>query len=114
MNVHRRKPDLRRTAVAGMLMLVCASGCFSPMHTRLPTLWPSHPQTEAQAFQLQDPFPDNDIGPDVQARPRGFDRPRTEARRGAELRLLHGLSSGPEGSRPGVPQGGLRRPSAAY
>ncbi len=98
--------------LAASLMLF--AGCISPMHTRLPVPWASHPQLESRAFQEQDPFPDPDIGPDMSARPREYSRPRTESRRAAELRLLRGIQSGPEHVRPGDPRGGLHRPNAAY
>jgi hypothetical protein len=91
---------------------VGAAGCFSPNHARFPIAQPSHPQSEAQAFQLQDPFPDPDIGPDIMSRPPDYLRPRTESRKAAEQRLFQGTPSGPEYMPPGYPRGGLSRPGA--
>ncbi len=96
------------------ILLISHVGCFSPRHSRLPTGRINDPRAESRAYQEQDPFPDPDIGPDTMARPRDFARPRTAPRRAAELRLLHGIPSGPEHVRPGDPRGGLHRPNAAY
>ncbi|MCA9201848.1 MAG: hypothetical protein KDA59_02315 [Planctomycetales bacterium] len=75
---------------------------------------PSFPLAENMAYQRQDPFPDPDIGPSLHSSPRGYDRPRSEARRAAEQRLFQGIPVGPESVPPGPPQGGLRRPQAVY
>lgn len=104
-----RDISLRLAAVLGATIF---AGCFSPNHARLPIMQPAHPQSEAQAFQQQDPFPDPDIGPDIMSRPLDYIRPRTESRRAAEQRLFQGTPSGPEYSPPGYPRGGLNRPNA--
>lgn len=83
-------------------------------NTRFPVAWVGHPQSERQAFQQQDPFPDPDLGPDIGGRPPDFVRPRAAPRKAAEQRLLQGIPSGPEAIPPGYPQGGLNRPNAAY
>lgn len=72
------------------------------------------PQAENTAYQRQDPFPDPQIGPSTESTPRGYDRPRSEARQAAEQRLLQGLPVGPEMVPPGPPRSGLRRPAAVY
>ena len=113
------------TAVASLLKRVrmhfaiaaiafATSGCINPMLTRLPTWWVNHPTAESRAYQQQDPFPDPDIGPDVLSRPRGYERPRTESRKAAELRLLYGSPNTPENVPGGYPRGGLKRPAAVY
>lgn len=104
-----RDLSVRVAAVVGVTFF---AGCFSPNHARLPMMQPAHPQSEAQAFQQQDPFPDPDIGPDIMSRPPDYIRPRTESRRAAEQRLFQGTPSGPEFSPPGYPRGGLNRPNA--
>ena len=96
------------------LTVTVVSGCVSSMYARYPVPWVNHPGSEAQAYQQQDPFPDPDIGPDAQGRPRDYARPRTESRKAAEQRLLFGLPGTPESMRPGSPQGGLKRPAAVY
>lgn len=93
---------------AAWLLSLC--GCFSPMHTRLPTFYNGYPQSEGMAFQQQDPFPDPSIGPDVQSRPLGFVAPRTPERQAAEQRMFQGLPSVPERIPPGFPRGGLSAP----
>ncbi|MEQ9408630.1 MAG: hypothetical protein RIK87_12920 [Fuerstiella sp.] len=110
----RRRVPCGPLLVTPVLLLTLTAGCISPLHTRMPVLWASHPQSERQAFQQQDPFPDPDLGPDMQSRPREYSRPRTAPRRAAEQRLLQGIPSGPEYAPPGDPRGGLRRPAAAY
>lgn len=97
-----------------MGMTLLTSGCISPRFTRFPTTWVNHPTAEARAYQQQDPFPDPDIGPEVQARPPGFYRPRTESRKAAEHRLLFGAPNSPENVPRGYPRGGLTRPAAVY
>lgn len=105
-----------RLAAAVSLSVVCTlmSGCISAMNTRLPAAWAGHPRSESLAYQQHDPFLSPDIGPVDSTRPRDYVRPRTEARRAAEQRLLNGLSTQPESIAPSHPQGGLRRPAAVY
>lgn len=95
-------------------MFVCAltliGGCFSPMHTRLPTWNTGYPRSEGMAYQQQDPFPDPSIGPDIQSRPLGFVQPRTPQRQAAEQRLFQGLPAVPEYMPNGNPRGGLSAP----
>jgi len=76
----------------------------------MPMAWTGSPSSEAMAYQQQDPFPDPDIGPDTMGRPRGFDRPRTAARKAAEQKLLQGLPSTPESIPPGNPRGAGSHP----
>lgn len=99
-------------ALIAVAMSFALSGCTTPQFSRLPVAYPSHPQSEKRAFAIQDPLPVPDLGPELGLRPRDYDRPRNPARRAAELRLLHGIQSGPEGIRPGVPRGGLYRREA--
>jgi len=99
---------------AALMLISCLIpvGCTTPQFSRLPVAYPSHPMAEKRAFGIQDPLPVPDLGPELGLRPRDYDRPRNAARRAAELRLLHGMQSGPEGIRPGVPRGGLYRREA--
>lgn len=60
--------------------LVLASGCVSPMTTRLPNLAAGDPYIERQAALTKDPFPDNRAGPDVSFRPADYQKPRSEPR----------------------------------
>ncbi len=80
-------------------LMVIAVGCISPMTTRLPTFGVQHPEIEKRAYERHDPLPDGNLGPDTQARPRGFIVPRTEPRKSAESRLRQGFP--PYGLQPG-------------
>lgn len=50
---------------------------------------------ERRLFELHDPFPSTSAGPDTQARPRGFDVPRSEPRQAIEGQVLQGLQQQP-------------------
>jgi hypothetical protein len=90
---------------AAVLLLFVSSGCMNPQFTRFPTWGTWFPSAENAAYDRQDPFPDPDIGPSLDSTPRGYERPRTEARRAAEQRMLQGLPVGPESMPRGIPQG---------
>jgi hypothetical protein len=109
---HKPRQKSHRFSVRAFVLIGLTSicGCFSPMHTRLPTFYTGYPQSEGMAFQQQDPFPDPDIGPDMQSRPLGFVQPRTPERKAAEQRLFQGLPSVPEYIPNGYPRGGLSAP----
>src|SRR5690606_38402353 len=47
-------------------------GCVNPMNTRLPTVATPPPPVEKRSYDIHDPFPDEDLGPDTMTRPRGF------------------------------------------
>ena len=87
--------------------LVLAAGCFSPFHTRLPTFANRSPAEEKRSFNLHDPLPERDVGPDTQVRPRGFIEQRSEPRRTLEGRGLLGTPTQP-GSQ--LPPGGAEYP----
>jgi len=82
--------------------LVLAAGCFSPIHTRLPTLANRSPDVERQSFNLHDPLPERDVGPDTQVRPRGFNEQRSEPRRTLDGRGLIGTPQIPGSALPPV------------
>ena len=94
--------------------LVSAGGCMTAQNTRFPTWQAWFPSAENEAYERQDPFPDPDLGPSLDSTPRGYERPRSQARRAAEQRLLQGVPVGPENVSPGVPQGGLNSGRAVY
>ena len=98
----------------GLSAVMVTSGCVDMRYVRTPNIYASFPAAENQAYQRTDPFPDPDIGPSLHASPRGYDRPRSSARKAAELRILRGLQMGPEGVPPGVPQGGQNSSRAVY
>src|SRR3712207_9149809 len=62
------------------------AGCITPWNTRLPTFEPRPPALERRSFQVHDPFPEDDIGPETMVRPREFREPRDETRRATEGR----------------------------
>ncbi len=101
-------------AVAVLLL----SGCFAPPShpnsPRLPTVGWGRPEFERQAYERQDPFPDNSLGPDTQARPRGYNLQRTDSRRLSEsymrLRAQGQLNRDPYRPQPQPPTIGSRYP----
>lgn len=104
-----------RICIAAALSLtMCAAGCMTPANTRFPTWTSWFPSAENAAYERQDPFPDPDIGPSLDSTPRGYERPRSEARRAAEQRMFQGLPVGPESMPRGVPQGGRNSDRAVY
>lgn len=70
------------------------SGCVNPFNTRLPTVATPPAPVEKQSYNIHDPFPDEDLGPDTMTRPRGFVQPRAEPRKIQEGRALLGLPPG--------------------
>jgi hypothetical protein len=93
-----------RILVAALLS-VLVSGCLNPQTTRFPTWRTQFPSAENESYERQSPFPDPDLGPDTEAVPRDYDRPRSLERRAAEQRLLQGVPVGPESVPRGVPEG---------
>ena len=64
--------------VAGALCLLVATGC---QQTRLPNLVPTPYDADKRSFNVHDPLPETNIGPDTGARPPGFlQEQRTAAR----------------------------------
>ena len=102
---HRRRRPLRRVLAVGMLacVMVIAGGC-SPQ-TRLPSIFPSPGDSDKRSFNVHDPLPEADIGPDMGARPRGFEYDRTEPRRTQEAQGQLGVLPHGEGSMGGPPPG---------
>ncbi len=88
-----------RWPASGMALVALtfsAAGCFNPQATRLPQWQVDWPAAEVAAWQQHYPFSDPDVGPDTGAGPRGFERPRSAARRAAEQRVFDGIPAGPE------------------
>jgi hypothetical protein len=102
---HRRRRPLRRVLAVGMLacVMVIAGGC-SPQ-TRLPSIFPSPGDSDKRSFNVHDPLPEADIGPDMGARPRGFEYDRAEPRRTQEAQGQLGVLPHGEGSMGGPPPG---------
>ncbi len=76
-----------RSIITLVVALQCLAlcGCLSEAHTRFPTLFPRHhSRIQRQASEFHDPYPSNQLGPNVDQRPRGFNIPRTETRGGKE------------------------------
>ena len=69
----------QKTALISATCLL--AGCFNAMTTRLPRLTPRAAELERRESQIQDPYPDSDIGPDVDFRPRDFQQQRPETQR---------------------------------
>jgi hypothetical protein len=84
-------------------------GCMTPWNTRFPDLIPRSTQYEQAQAEVQDPYPDADIGPETGFRPLGYTEQRSEQviakdRAGAAfLRQQYGqpgggIAPGPNGS----------------
>lgn len=82
---------LQRSALAGGLLVLC--GCIAP-DTQMPQLMHRPPDVERRSYSFHDPYPDVELAPDMDNRPRGFDEPRTNARRSKENRALVDLLRG--------------------
>lgn len=98
-----RRPQvlrLRLTAFA-LMVLPLTAGCLNPATTRMPRClsWPA--AAENQAFERHYPFSDPDLGPSTESAPRGYERPRSAARRAAEQKVFQGIPAGPESVPPG-------------
>jgi hypothetical protein len=100
-----------RTAVAVAASAV-VTGCITPWNTRLPTLDPGIPAVERRMYEIHDPYPEQDLGPDTQTRPRYFEEPRSQPRRLLEGRMLRDL--GPSGvpTTPAVPPSAAQYPDS--
>lgn len=97
----------------GMLTLLNV-GCLNPQTTRFPSWYAWFPAAENEAYEGQYPFSDPDIGPSTDANPRGYERPRSTARRAAEQRVFQGIPVGPESVPAGVPQGGANSKRSVF
>jgi hypothetical protein len=61
---------------------IASTGCVNNSNTRTPTLAARGDAAyERREAQIQDPFPDRDMGPDTQTRPRDFAEQRPEVQR---------------------------------
>ncbi|MEW4529518.1 hypothetical protein [Maioricimonas sp. JC845] len=58
--------------------LLLFSGCLSPWNTRLPEVMPRGAEYERREAQIQDPYPDERIGPDTGFRPLQYEQQRSE------------------------------------
>jgi hypothetical protein len=98
--VGRLRPCDAGAAVRWVLcLLVAAGGC---QQTRLPSLVPSPYDADKRSFNVHDPLPETNIGPDMGARPPGFMQERSEPRRTQEAEDLLGI---PRGGTNAVPAG---------
>lgn len=76
-------PSLKTKPLRALpLVVVCLCGCPTPMNTRLPMIGGEEQvDLERRSYNLHDPFPDEDFGPDTMSRPPGFVEQRSEPRR---------------------------------
>ncbi|MBX3443074.1 MAG: hypothetical protein KF774_11770 [Planctomyces sp.] len=74
-----RRPARLRTLC--LILPLVLTGCFNPFNTRLPTLASRGSEYERRESQIQDPYPDRDLGPDTGFRPREFNDQRNEVQR---------------------------------
>jgi hypothetical protein len=76
--MHRIGSPASRAWCAAVL---CLSGCATPWNTRFPTLFPRSVEYEQREAEIQDPYPDADLGPDTGVRPTDYSEQRSEERR---------------------------------
>jgi hypothetical protein len=103
---------VRRILPWALCLLLAGQGCQG---TRLPNLAPTAYDADKRSFNVHDPLPETNIGPDTGARPPGFLQERSEPRRTQESEALLGIPPGgtnngpppgtPTGPPPGVPVG---------
>ena len=79
------------STVPWALCLLVAAGC---QQTRLPSLVPSPYDADKRSFNVHDPLPETNIGPDMGARPPGFMQERSEPRRTMDAESLLGVPAG--------------------
>jgi len=66
-------------ARAHLPILAClAAGCINPYTTRTPQVASRGSEYERRESQIQDPYPDRNLGPDPGFRPLGFQDQRSE------------------------------------
>jgi hypothetical protein len=96
---------VRRVVPWALCLVLAAQGCQG---TRLPNLVPSQYDSDKRSFNVHDPLPETDIGPDMGARPPGFLQERAEPRRTQESQALIGVQPGGNNNAPppGAPMGG--------
>ena len=80
---------MRHAKERGWLLIVLVlAGCQNTQETRFLSWFPRPAAQESRSYDLHDPFPDENIGPNTFTRPRGFIVPRTEQRKTNDLRFL--------------------------
>jgi hypothetical protein len=92
----------QRIAAALSAVLLFAAGGCSPT-TRLPSIFPGPGDTDSRSFNVHDPLPAQDIGPDMGARPPGFLDDWSEPRRTRAAQGALGVQ--PNGGPPTAPGG---------
>lgn len=80
-----RRIELRAGLPAAMLLL---GGCFSPQELQMPRFGPRPPALEKLSYEFHDPFPDNQLGPEINHRPPGFREQRAQPRDLKEARAM--------------------------
>jgi hypothetical protein len=84
-----------------LCLVMAAEGC---PQTRLPNLVSTPYDADKRSFNVHDPLPETDIGPDTGARPPGFLQERSEPRRTQESQELLGVPPGGTNNGPPAPQ----------
>ena len=67
-----------------LLVAIMSSGCLTPWNTRFPTLLPGSLEYERRESEVQDPFPDSNLGPGTSMRPPSFNQQRSDVTRARE------------------------------
>ncbi len=71
-----------------LFLLLLMAGCRGTQETQYLKITPRPAQAEIQSYNIHDPFPDEDAGPNTFTRPRAFMVPRTDTRKDYDLRYL--------------------------
>src|SRR4051812_8730042 len=84
-----------------LVCAIAAAGCSS--QTRTPSILPTRSEGDKRSFNVHDPLPEKDIGPEMGIRPGGFENDRAEPRRTRDAQQSLGV----------LPHGGIARGSPA-
>jgi hypothetical protein len=106
-------PSMRQWIATGAVTLALA-GCVTPWNTRLPTLEPGVPAAERRSYEIHDPYPEPDLGPETQTRPRDFAEPRSQPRRLIEGRMLRDMAPGSVPAGPALPPSAVQYPQSVH
>jgi hypothetical protein len=92
----------RVLVITSLTSLGLLAGCLSSWNTRLPRLHTESAEVQRRESLLQDPFPDDTLGPPTDFRPPGYETPRADPLRARQryratiLRQQYGPPPGPQ------------------
>ncbi|WP_437192335.1 hypothetical protein [Planctomicrobium sp. SH527] len=74
-----KMPLSRTIFLLASILLGSGCGAFSPSKMQYPDFAMRHPEAQRRAAQVQDPYPDASVGPQMNFRPLGFQNQRSSA-----------------------------------